>query len=297
MSRFTAARPILVGMLAAAVLVTGCSSKKASSSQTPNASTPPASAPGASAGGDTGDASPAPVASMSGDPAAVKLYTQAMAALTSAKSVHIKGSSTQDGDTFGIDLTFANGKGVTGSIGLGGGTMQIVAVGGTVYVQSDAKAFAAFAGTDLPATALSAVAGKWLSFSSTDEDSANNPFSGFGELTDLQSFAQDFAPSGSVTIGSEQKTINGEAATALLDDGGDDPLNDGIFYVQAGGDHLPLEVVPGPKASAGDASTGPATGKIDFLDYNKDVTLTAPSGAIDVSQLAALMGLPSAAAS
>jgi len=286
----------MVGLLAAAVLVTGCTSKKSSSSDTPNTSTPPASAPGASVSGTGGDASPAPAASMSGDPAAVALYTQATAALTSAKSVHIKGSSTQDGDTFGIDLTFVNGKGVTGSLGLGGGTMQIVAVGGTVYVQSDAKAFAAFAGADLPATALDAVAGKWLSFSSAEDDSADNPFSGFGELTDLTSFAQDFAPSGSVTIGQGQ-TINGQAATALLDDGGDDPLNDGIFYVQAGGDHLPLEVVPGPKASAGDASTGPATGKIDFLDYNKDVTLTAPSGAIDVSQLAQLMGLPSAAAS
>jgi hypothetical protein len=292
MSRFTAARALAVGVVAAALAVSGCSSKKAAGSGGATTSTPPASAPGPSTGGAA-----SPAASISGDPAAVKLYTEALAGLTSAKSVHIKGSSTQDGDTFGIDLTFSNGKGVTGSLGLGGGTMQVVAVNGTVYVNLDAKAFAAFAGSDVPAAAASAVAGKWLSYGAADEDSSDNPFSGLGELTDIKQFAQDFAPAGSVTEDPVKKTINGQSAIALLDDGGDDPTNDGIFYVQAGGAHLPLEIVPGPSASAGTASVAPATGKIDFLDYDKDVTLAAPTGAIDVSQLAALMGLPSASAS
>jgi hypothetical protein len=58
-----------------------------------------------------------------------------------------------------------------------------------------------------------------------------------------------------------------------------------------------LQIVPGPKASAGTGSEGPSTGTINFIDYNKPVTITEPTDAIDISQLMALMGGPSAAPS
>jgi hypothetical protein len=286
MSRFTAARPFAIGVIAAAVLVAGCSSKKASSSGTPSASAPSASSTTTS--GTSGSSAPAP--SISGDPAAVKLYTQAMQGLANAKSVHIKGSATQEGQTFAVDLTFLNGKGATGSVGLGGGTMQLIALNGDTYIQFDAKALAAFAGSSVPAAASQALAGKWLKVSAAEQAQPNNPFAGINGLTDLKQFAKDFQPSGAVTENPKKTTINGQSAIALNDNGGSDPSHDGILYVQAGGNHLPLEIVPGPSASASTGSEGPAIGKIDFLEYNKDVTLTAPSGAIDMSQLMALLG-------
>lgn len=283
MSRFTVARPLAVGVIAAAVLVAGCSSKKSSGSTSPTSSS--TSSTSTSATGSSG-----PVASISGDPAAVKLYEQALNGLSNAKSVHIKGSATQGGETFAVDLAFLNGKGATGSVGLGGGTMQLTALNGDTYIQFDAKALAAFAGSAVPAAAAQALAGKWLKVSAAEAASSNNPFAGISELTDLKQFAKDFEPSGAVTENPKKTTVNGQSAIALLDDGGTDPSQDGILYVQAGGDHLPLEIVPGPSAAAGTGSDGPAIGKIDFLDYNKDVTLTAPSGAIDMSQLLALLG-------
>jgi len=75
------------------------------------------------------------------------------------------------------------------------------------------------------------------------------------------------------------------------------PEDQSVLYVEKDGDHLPLQIVPGPKAAASTASGGPATGNIDFTDYNKPVTVTVPSGAIDIAQLAALLGAPSGAPS
>lgn len=299
MSRLSAVRPVAVGILAATVLIAGCSSSKkssgASASPTGSAGSPTGSAGSAAASSPASTDVPAsPAASISGDPAAVKLYQQAMAGLVTSKSVHVKGSATQDGEGVALDLSFVTGKGVTGSLGLGGGTMKLIAVGGTTYIQFDAQAFAAFAGSDVPAGAASALAGKWLSVTAAESSSSDNPFSGIDELTDLKSFAQDLAPAGKVSKNPKTTKINGQDAIGLSDDGGGDASQAGTLYVQAGGDHLPLEI--SPKAGA-TSSAGATTGEIDFTDYNAKVTLTAPSGAIDVSQLAQLMGAPSPAAS
>jgi hypothetical protein len=291
MSRFTAARPVAVGLIAAAVLVAGCTSKKSSSGSSSASTTPTTSV----AASDSAAASP--VASVSGDPAAVKLYQEAMASLAKVTSVHIKGAGSQEGENFTIDLSFANGKGATGSLGFGGGVIKVVAVKDAVYIQADAKAFSSFAGTDIPASALQAIAGKWLKVSSAEEASSSNPFAGFGtDFSNLTTFAQEFAPTGSLSLQPGTKTINGKSAVGLLDNG-DTPEDQSVLYVEKDGDHLPLQIVPGPKAAASTASGGPATGNIDFTDYNKPVTVTVPSGAIDIAQLAALLGAPSGAPS
>jgi hypothetical protein len=134
---------------------------------------------------------------VSGDPAAVKLYNESMAALGKVKSVHIKGSGAQGGDTFSIDLAFENGQGATGSLGVGGGVLKVVAVNKAVYIQADAKAFAGFVGQSVPSSALSAIAGKWLKISSAEASSSSNPFGNFGgDFGNLTTFAQEFAPSG-----------------------------------------------------------------------------------------------------
>jgi hypothetical protein len=298
MNRHTAVRPTAIGLLAAALLISGCSSKKATSGASSTASPSPSVSVAASASVTTSGAatSPSAASSIEGDPAAIKLFNEAMAGLSNAKSVHLKGTITQGGETTTLDIAFANGKGATGSLGLGGGTMKIIAVDKTVYIQADAKAFAAFAGSSVPDTALSAVAGKWIKVTSPDMPSSGKPFSGFSSFSDLKSFAKEFAPSGKVSIVPGKKTINGKTAVGLLDSGSS-AGDASILYVEDGGDHLPLEVVPGPTASAGSGSAAPASGQIDFTDYNASVDVTAPTGAIDVNQLAQLFGAPGAATS
>jgi hypothetical protein len=286
------ARSAAVGVVAAALLVAGCSSSKKNAASSPSptiASSVGASAPAENSG------SPAPVASISGDPAAIKLYQQAIASLSSVKSVHMKGEGSEGTDSFSIDMQFANGKGATGSIGISGATMKIVAVGDSTYIQADPKAFSALSGGEIPADQLQMIAGKWLKFSSADAASSDNPLAGFGsDFGDLKSFAEQFAPTGSISLEPGTKTINGKTAVGIID-AGDSAEDQSILYVEKDGDHLPLQIVPGPKASAGTGSAGPSTGTINFIDYNKPVTITEPTDAIDISQLMSLMGGPSAA--
>lgn len=283
------ARSTAVGVVAVALLVAGCSSSKKKSSTTPTSSSTAVSSNDA--------ASPAPNPSVSGDPAAIKLYQEAITSLSKVSSVHLKGQGSDGTDTFAIDVQFANGKGATGSIGVSGGTIKIVAVNKTIYIQADAKAFAAFAGQDIPADSLQLIAGKWLKVSSAEASSSDNPFGSFGaDFSDLKSFAEQFTPSGAISLQPGTKTINGKTAVGIIDAGQSDS-DQSILYVEKDGDHLPLEIVPGPKASAAPSSAGPTTGTIDFVDYNKPVTITEPTGAIDIAQLMSLMGGPSAAPS
>ena len=285
------ARSTAVGVVAVALLVAGCSSSKKNAGST----APTSSSSAVSTGGDTSN--PVPNASVSGDPAAIKLYDQAITALSKVNSVHLKGQGSDGTDTFTIDVQFANGKGATGTIGMSGGTMKIVAVNKAIYIQADAKAFSAFAGQDIPADALQAISGKWLKVSSAEASSSDNPFGSFGaDFADLKSFAQQFTPSGAISLQPGTKTINGKTAVGIIDAGQSDS-DQSILYVEKDGDHLPLEIVPGPKASAAPSSAGPTTGTIDFIDYNTPVTITEPTGAIDIAQLMSLMGGPSAAPS
>ncbi|HET9186847.1 MAG TPA: hypothetical protein VFN80_02760, partial [Acidothermaceae bacterium] len=79
------ARSTAVGVVAVALLVAGCSSSKKNAGST----APTSGSSAVSTGGDT--SSPAPNASVSGDPAAIKLYDQAITALSKVDSVHLKG--------------------------------------------------------------------------------------------------------------------------------------------------------------------------------------------------------------
>jgi len=281
MIRLSAARPVTVALVVAALAVAGCSSKKAATATSSTATdTPTASAPGASASLPT----------FQGDPAAVTAVKHAIAALGAAKTVHMKGTITQGGQRATVDLQFSNGHGATGSIGYGGGTMKIIATATDIYVQADAQAFSAFAGGAVPSSALDLIAGKWLRASAAEATSQDNPFSAFSDFANMQSFADQFTPSGSVSLVKGTTTINGKKAIGVLDDGGGDPSQSSILYVSDDSSHLPLRIVPGPGATAATASGGPASGEIDFVEYGQPVTITAPAGAIDISQLAALMG-------
>lgn len=234
------------------------------------------------------------VAPPSGDPAAVALYTQAMTALEHASSVRVTGDGEYNGGPMAIDLSFVPGKGVTGTVGLGGGTMRVLAIGGTTYLELDRQALLAFGGdivSGLPSQVLSAIAGKWIKFSA----GASSQLSVLGDLAELSSlpaFTRSFAPSGKLTLRPGTSSVNGQNVTTLVEDGGGDPSQGGIMQVLAGGDHRPVRVGADP-----DTGAGVGRGTLNFVDYGKPVTLDAPAGAVDFSQLLMLIGPGSASPS
>src|SRR5205085_11773392 len=96
--------------------------------------------------------------------------------------------------------------------------------------------------------------------------------------------------SGTVTLG-DKKTINGQATQAvIISDTSSSVAGGAAIYIATGGNHLPVEVIPVAPTSSS-ASADAVTGKLDFSDYNKPVSISAPAGAVDLSAtLGSLLG-------
>ena len=295
MTSYRDARPVVVGLLVAAVLAAGCTTSTSKQSSASSAASPATSTTAQSAT-STASGSGRPAPAVSGDPAAVKLFQQAVAALSKIETVHVTGTGSQGGSTYALDLSIAKGKGATGTVGIDGATIHLVQVADAMYVQMDAdtlKVLGGAAGARVPDSILTALKDKWLKVPTSGAGSG--PLADFAELSDLGSLAGDFAPQGPLSI-KDRKQINGKAAVGLLGIGsagsggtagtagsggtaGTAGSGGSVLYIEDGGDHLPLQYVPA------------AQGEFNFVDYGKPVTVTAPPSAnvVDLSQLQQLV--------
>jgi hypothetical protein len=281
MTWYAGARPVAIGLLAAAVLAAGCTSSKSGNTAATGAASASAASEASATSqpvSPTASGSVRPTPAVSGDPAAVKLYQQAVASLSKIDTVHVKGTGSEGGSTYALDLSIAKGKGATGTVGIGNGTIHLVQVADAMYLQLDAdtlKVLGGAAGASVPDSMRNALKDKWLKVPTSM--TGGSPLADFAQLDDLSSLAGDFAPQGALSI-KDRKQIDGKAAVGLLGIGSSG--SDGsVLYIEDGGDHLPLQYVPGGQ------------GQFDFIDYGKPVTITAPpsSDVVDFSQLQQLV--------
>ena len=190
--------------------------------------------------------------------------TKVKAAVADVTSVHVVGQFSQSGQTMTVDVSIGDKK-ATGTIHVGGGTMDLRLVNGVTYFRGDSKVFASFGANSAQA---SLAAGRWIKDAGT---SPGGPASSFASFLDRQKmFDELLTPQGSVSTGGTA-TINGHKALILIDNSADG----GKLYVATTGAALPLRI----------QHTGTNAGRIDFTDYNATVTVQAPSGALDLSQL------------
>jgi hypothetical protein len=198
--------------------------------------------------------------------------------LSKLKSVHITGTITGEGQDFGLDVQLASGVGATGAVTVGGGSLKVILLPTAIYVLADKQAvdaFAALAGSGSSGSAQFAqFEGKWLKIADLTKVAAGGPLDKIGNYDDFSKLTDAFkTTTGTVTM-ADKKTIAGQSAQGVkITDGS---AQGAIVYLQASGGHLPLEIVP-TGAGAG------VTGKIDFVDYDKPVSITAPAGAVDLS--------------
>jgi hypothetical protein len=188
--------------------------------------------------------------------------TKVKAAVADVRSVHVKGTVNQSGQPLTIEV-FVGSDVAQGTIGVGGGTMDLRLVDGVTYFRGDAKVFAAFGAN---AAQASIAAGRWIKDSGTSGPAAS--FSTF--LNRKQLFDDLLTPQGTISTGGAA-TVNGHKALILIDNSS----QGGKLYVATTGAALPLRI----------ARTGSGGGQIDFTDYNADVSVAAPAGAVDLSQL------------
>lgn len=207
---------------------------------------------GGGGGGDNG------IEKLSG----AKALAKVKADVADVQWVHAKGQINQGDKTLQLDVHAGHDVG-EGTLVVGGGQLELRLVDGVAYIRADKDAMAALGAS--PAEAGLA-AGKWLK--SPESQGAFASFAGFLEADKL--FGSLLTPSGTVSTG-RTTTVNGTKALALVDSTNDA----GTLYVSETGKALPLRIV----------KTGSGGGRVDFTDYGDPVDVSAPAGAVDVSQL------------
>jgi hypothetical protein len=184
------------------------------------------------------------------------IVDKAQAAAKAAKSVHISGSATSDGQSFGIDMRVAGSQGATGTVTFSGSKIEVLRIGTDAYIKAD-RAFWSQLGD---ATIAAQLADKYVRGSTTDSQ-----FSAFTDFTDITKIFDDLLkPSGTVQR-VDGKPVNGVATVGVRDT---DKSNGGVLYVATTGEPYPLLIEP-------DKSSGD-TGSISLAEWNAPVRLTTP---------------------
>jgi hypothetical protein len=182
-------------------------------------------------------------------------------AASQAASVHIVGSIVNEGKPISLDMELLAGKGGKGTISQEGFTIQIIQTGGAVYINGTAAFYKHVSGS----AAAALLQGKWLKAPADSGELAS-----LAELTDLSKLIDSaLANHGTLTKG-DTTTIEGHEAVPLKG-----TTKGGTLYVAATGKPYPLQIT----------KEGKESGKVVFNRWDQPVTLTAPSGAIDISKL------------
>jgi hypothetical protein len=189
-----------------------------------------------------------------------RVFADAKAAATSASSAHVSGNIKSGDTAITLDLDMVRDKGAKGSVTLDGRQADIVRIGDVAYVHGSDAFWQHYAGS-LVAQLLH---DKWVKAPINSKR-----FQSVAPLTNLGLlFARISAHHGKL-VSDGKTTYKGQQVVAIRDTSDNSRL-----YVAATGKPYPVAIVGGK---------GSLSGTIEFSDWNKQVSLTAPSGAIDIS--------------
>jgi hypothetical protein len=188
-----------------------------------------------------------------------QVAADAASALEKAGAVHLTGTGTSDGAAMKLDLRL-QGADATGTITEGQNQIKLVGAGGKLYVQAS-SGFWSQAG--VPESAAGTLAGKWVIV----------PSSAAGQVLPftLSSLADQLRHPTDATVKSavHTATVDGKKVVVVTQTDGS------ILDVAATGTPYPLRTV----------DKGADAGTVDASDFGTKVPITAPTGALDLSQL------------
>ena len=190
-----------------------------------------------------------------------QVLADAQQAIAAASSVHVAGKISEGGTALGLDLRMTRGKGATGNLSENGLSFDLVRIGSVAYVRGSDAFYKKFAG----AAVAQLLHGKWLKGSTTTGD-----FASLAPLSDMKAFFARLTGSHGTLKNEGETTFHGQKAVAIKD-----TTKGGTLYIAATGKPLPLGLVGG----------GSNQGTVTFDQWDKDVPLKAPAGAIDFSKL------------
>jgi hypothetical protein len=193
---------------------------------------------------------------------ASQVLEDAKNAATSATSLHVGGHIVSGGTPLTLDLSIARGKGAKGKMATNGLGFDLVRIGDKVYIRGSDAFYQKFAG----AAVAQLLHGKWLQApATTGQLRSLAPLTSAGALFAVIGSGHGKLANEGVT------TYAGQKVVAIKD------TSDGSkLYVSATGPAYPVAIVGRKKGSSG---------TITFDRWNEPVSLSAPQGAIDISQL------------
>jgi hypothetical protein len=187
-----------------------------------------------------------------------------------ASSVHVVGKTSQGLLTLAIDLQLTDNGG-RGSVSLLGSNFEVVRLEGSVYVKGSPAFYKRLEATlGVP---LKLQPGTWLKGSAS-----KGPLSGLAAFTELHSeLNRILSTPGSLATGATT-TINGQTAVAIKET---TKLYKGVLYVATTGKPYPIALVK----TKGKAKNEREGGRITFSEWDRPVSLSAPSPWVDVATL------------
>jgi hypothetical protein len=192
---------------------------------------------------------------------ALRVLADAKAAATSASSAHVAGKLVSNGTRITLDLSLARDKGAKGSVSINGLGFDLVKIGDTAYIKGSDAFYRHFAG---PAIAQ-LIHGKWIKAPTTSKQ-----FRSFAALASVSGIFAEIAAHHGKLVNDGKTTYEGQPVVVIRD------VSDGSkLYVAATGRPYPVAIVGGQSRQSG---------TVTFSDWNQPVSLSAPSGALDVSQ-------------
>ncbi|HEY3551984.1 MAG TPA: hypothetical protein VGK69_13110 [Gaiellaceae bacterium] len=191
-----------------------------------------------------------------------QVFTDARSAATSASSAHVSGSLVASGTPFTLDISTVRNKGAKGSVSISGLQFDLVKIGDTAYIKGSDAFLKHFAGSAI----AQLIHGRWVKASATSKR-----FRSFAALASIGGLFAQISSNHGKLVNDGKKTYRGQPAVVIRDTSDDSRL-----YVAATGKPYPLALAGGNKKQSG---------RITFDAWNKSVSLSAPSDAIDITNL------------
>ncbi|HEY5194481.1 MAG TPA: hypothetical protein VIJ39_11510 [Solirubrobacteraceae bacterium] len=197
---------------------------------------------------------------------AEQILSESKLAADNATSVHVSGSLNSGGAPVTLDLNLVSGVGARGELSENGASFKLILLGSTAYISGSPAFYRSLGGS----AAAQLLDGKWLKASASSGE-----FASFGSLANMRQLLDTTLASHGVLAKGATTVVNGQQAIALTG-----TSKSSTLYVATTGKPYPLQITKG----------GSESGKIDFDNWNKPVTITAPSNSVDLAELKALAG-------
>jgi hypothetical protein len=207
---------------------------------------------GSSGAAASPSSTPDPLASLT----AAQVQQKALTDAEAAPSLTMNGTVTQSGQTYTIDLGIKHSQGCEGTIGVGAeGSVKIIVIGQTVYINPDKQFWTSNAGSDASAV-IALINGRYIQTTTSDKNVA-----GISDMCSVSQLLNSGTTSQAVTKG-PITTLNGTRVLELK-------VSDGstVYVTDTSKPELVEAIAP--------KGTKDGSGKI-VVGVDAPVTLTAP---------------------